>query len=132
MSNPPSSSDPLEHDPNEGRYLKEDYERKRIFVRAPKAMGDVMSQLLARRGYARMITATSEQEAWELVAGEKMATVTKLGSCRRGVLEIVVASSMVLQELTFLKADLLSRLQQALPDAKIRDLKFKVGKIVHG
>lgn len=88
-----------------------------------------MSQLLARRGYARMITATSEQEAWENVVGPSLAKVTRLGPSRRGVVEVLVASSMVLQELTFMKIKFLTELKQALPDAKIRDLKFKVGKL---
>lgn len=111
------------------RYLQQDYERKQVRVRVPQPMGNVMSQLLAKRGYARVLATASQDEAWLSIVGDKIAAATQLGHCKRGILEVTVASSMVLQELTFTKASILTRLITALPDAKIRDIKFRVGKI---
>jgi hypothetical protein len=45
------------------------------------------------------------------------------------VLEITAANSMTVQELTFQKQDVLARLQAEVPDAKIRDLRLRVGSI---
>ncbi len=58
-----------------------------------------------------------------------LAKYTHPGRLRRGVLEITVANSMTIQELTFQKQDVLKKLQAELPDAKIRDLRFRVGVI---
>ena len=68
-------------------------------------------------------------QAWLRTAGPKLAGMSCPGNIRRGVLEVTVASSSVLQELTFQKTTLLQRIQQQLPDAKIRDLRFRVGMV---
>jgi hypothetical protein len=44
-------------------------------------------------------------------------------------LEVFVANSVVLQELTFRKADLLRKLAEKLPQFKIRDLRFRSGAV---
>ena len=44
-------------------------------------------------------------------------------------LEVLVANSALVQELTFQKTGLLTKLRQALPQEKIKDLRFKVGRI---
>ena len=41
----------------------------------------------------------------------------------------MAANSMIIQELTFQKQQILTQLQTALPDAKIRDIRFRVGSI---
>ena len=48
---------------------------------------------------------------------------------RRGVLEVWVQNSTLVQELSFEKTRLLKTLAQLVPDEKIRDLKFRVGPI---
>ena len=51
------------------------------------------------------------------------------GGIRRGALEVYVANSTLMQELTFQKPDLLEKLRQLLPDEKIANLRFRVGAI---
>ena len=48
---------------------------------------------------------------------------------RRGKLEVVVANSTLIQELTYQKPTLVAALAQALPDQKIQDLRFRLGAI---
>ena len=61
--------------------------------------------------------------------GERRAASTRATGVRRGVLEVVVTSSTLLQEINFEKQKLIRRLAELLPDEKIRDLKFRVGPL---
>src|SRR4029450_10919753 len=111
------------------RSLFGDYHRRRVRLPPPKAMGDVMSQLLARRGYAQVQAAALCESAWRTAVGEKLAPPPRPGNVRRGVLEVLVATSSVLQELAFVKAKVIKQLAQLAPDQKIRDVRFRVGPL---
>jgi predicted nucleic acid-binding Zn ribbon protein len=85
--------------------------------------------LITARGYGRIQASADFNAAWRSAAGEKLAPYTLPGRLKRGVLEITVANSIVIQELTFQKQKLLADLQDQLPDARIRDVKFRIGRI---
>jgi predicted nucleic acid-binding Zn ribbon protein len=108
---------------------RRDREQRRYFARKPKAIGNILGQLIAARGYGRIQTTANFTEAWQTAVGPALAKYTLPGRLRRGVLEITVGNSMTIQELTFQKQQVLTKLQSQLPDAKIRDLKFRVGKL---
>jgi predicted nucleic acid-binding Zn ribbon protein len=95
----------------------------------PKPIADIMAQLMARRGYARERSAASYGEAWRSAAGETIGRVTRAGAIRRGALEVFVANSTLMQELTFQKSALLEKLRQLLPDEKLANLRFRIGAI---
>jgi predicted nucleic acid-binding Zn ribbon protein len=109
--------------------LQNDYLRRRVRLPPPKAVGDVVSQLLARRGYAQVQSAAGCQDAWQQAVGEKLAPHTRAGSVRRGVLEVLVANSAALHEVAFVKAKIIKTLARLLPDQKIRDLRLRVGPL---
>lgn len=95
----------------------------------PQPIGDVLAQLMARRGYARQQSGAASLEAWREAAGDVLANLTRPGLVKRGVLEVFVANSTLMQEMSFQKATLTAKISSLLPDEKIRDLKFKVGPI---
>jgi predicted nucleic acid-binding Zn ribbon protein len=94
----------------------------------PHRMADVLGELLARRGYARVQAGEAMSRAWRVVAGE-MAAQSRVGRVRRGVLEVVVANSTLLQELTFRKRELVGALARELPDQPLQDVRFRLGQI---
>ena len=98
-------------------------------ARGPQAIGDVLVQLMARRGFAGVRRAATCEEAWRQAAGELAAGYSRVGAVRRGTLEVLVANSTLLQELTFQKQTLLETLGELLPDEKIQDLRFRLGAI---
>ncbi len=112
----------------------EDFERRReaqqrrFFARKPKQLGNVLAQVMQKRGYAQVRAASERDETWQAVAGE-FALATRVGTLRRGVLQIQVANSLQMQELTFRKEELIKKLQIALPNAGIKQLKFRVGQV---
>lgn len=67
--------------------------------------------------------------AWREAAGELAAKYTRVGSLRRGTLEVIVLSSTLVQELVFQKPTLLKTLNEQLPDEGIDNLRFRVGDI---
>ncbi len=95
----------------------------------PKPIANILSDLLAKRGYARVQSATNYADAWRQAAGEPWARITKAGQIKRGVLEIFCTSSILVQEMTFQKTGLLKKLAELLPDEKIKDIKIRVGSI---
>jgi predicted nucleic acid-binding Zn ribbon protein len=111
------------------RNLHDDYRRKRIRIPPPKPMRDVLSQLLAKRGYAQIQTAATCEAAWREAIGEKLAGHTRPGNVRRGVLEVLVRNSSVLQELSFIKAKALKTLTKLIPEQQIKGVRFRVGPI---
>src|SRR5687767_1403278 len=103
--------------------------RRQLHPRGPQKMADVLAGLLARRGYAQVQTASTCDKAWREAAGQKLAGHSRPGNVKRGVLEITVRNSPVMQELTFQKKQLLAKIAILLPDQKIKELRFKVGPV---
>jgi predicted nucleic acid-binding Zn ribbon protein len=95
----------------------------------PKPIGNIVAELLARRGYGRLQAADAWTSAWQEAAGAALAGQSRAGQVRRGVLEVWVTNSTLVQELSFEKARLLKTLTRLVPEEKIRDLKFRVGPI---
>ena len=95
----------------------------------PQSIGYVLGELIARTGYARVQGSQALESAWQRIAGELAARLTRVTTIRGGKLEIIVANSVLVQELTFRKAELLKQLAGEMPEAKIRDLRFRVGSL---
>ncbi|MCE9608040.1 MAG: DUF721 domain-containing protein [Planctomycetia bacterium] len=95
----------------------------------PKRLVDILAELHARRGYARVRVADTCDEAWREAVGESLIAQTRLAAVRRGVAEITAANSMVAQELQFQKERIVARLAELLPEEKIRDLRCKIGPV---
>jgi predicted nucleic acid-binding Zn ribbon protein len=96
--------------------------------RAPQPIGEVLSRLLARRGYAQVQIAQEWVALWRQAAGE-LAGRSRPGKFNRGVLEVIVQDSATLQELTFQQRALLAAVERIAPQFKVTKLRFKVGEV---
>ena len=93
----------------------------------PQHVGKVLSELIALKGLARVHGSQQLQQAWQTVAGEEIGRRSRVMELTRGVLQISVGSSAVLNELAgFHKQTLLENLQQQFAHLKIREIKFKL------
>lgn len=95
---------------------------------APQKLADILAQVTARRGFARVRSQNDLDQAWRDVAGD-LAKRSRVGGMRRGVLEITVSHSTLVQEMSFHKARLLTGLAERLPEQEISDLRFRVGVV---
>ena len=111
------------------RNLHSDYRRKSIRIPPPKPMCEVLSQLLAKKGYAQVQTAATCETAWREAVGQKLAGDTRPGNVSRGVLEVLVRNSSSAHELGFLKSKIVKMLAKLIPEQQICDLRVRVGTI---
>lgn len=109
--------------------VRRDREARRAYARRPKKIGDVVAQLIAKRGYGRIEANEELAAAWNAAAGQSLASASHVGRIRRGTLEVTVANSTHMQEFSFQKHRILADLQRSLPRAGIRNLRFRVGKV---
>jgi hypothetical protein len=110
-------------------HSRRDREQRRHYARRPKKISDVLAQLITTRGYGRIQSDANLASAWRRAAGERLAPFTRPGRVRRGILEITANNSAIVQELTFQKQHIISRLQADLSDAAIHDIRFRIGSI---
>ena len=93
----------------------------------PQHLSRAVSELIALRGLARQQGDEQLRIIWKELAGDKIASQTKVLGLRRGILQIGVISSVLLSELaSFHKPSLLARLQEDHGHLQIRDLKFRL------
>ena len=93
-------------------------------------IGSVLSELLARTNFARLRSDAALLEAWQQVLGNgPEAAHSRPVSIKGGKLEVIVANSTLLQELTFRSDELLTALKGQLPQLGLRGLRFRVGKL---
>ena len=95
----------------------------------PEPIANIITELFARRGLGQRQAVAQRERAWQDAVGEEMARHTRCGNIRRGRLEIIVANSLLMQELTFQKPDILTKLSVSLTETKIEDIKFRVGSM---
>jgi len=98
--------------------------------RGPKPVSDILGELFATRGYGRLRAQTELEEAWNAAVGEPGCRQTRVGEVRRGVLNVTVAHSTLLEELAaYQKPQLLAALRQNAPGTTVHDIRFRVGPI---
>jgi len=91
-------------------------------------LGEILGRLFAARGWGRQQERLRLEEAWAETLGKTQAGYTRVAGLRKGVLEIVVANAILLQELAhYQKRLLLEQLRRRLPDFRIHDLRFRAG-----
>ena len=95
----------------------------------PQRISNILTELMARRGFARVQSTEAYEQVWREAAGPLVAQYSQVAALKRGVFEVVVANSTLVQELTFQKEALLQTLIARLPQEKIRSLRFRVGII---
>lgn len=95
---------------------------------APRSIGSILNQLMARRGYSQIQSAEALQRSLATAVGKPLCDAVRAGDVRRGILQIYAADSTSMQELTFLKRQILRQLQQDHPGAGITDVRMKVGQ----
>lgn len=92
----------------------------------PRRIGSIISQLMARRGYAQVESASALQASVAKVVSPTLLSSLRVGEVKRGVLQIFANDSSAMQELTFLKRKILKSVQGDHPSAKITDVRFRV------
>ena len=104
--------------------------------RAPlisKSLAEILSEMTFLQGLGKNETRSKLIEQWNAVISNyfspEIVKFTVPGGIRNGRLTVFVnGSSAILQELTFVKQNVLTKWNQLYPEEKLRSLLFKQGK----
>jgi hypothetical protein len=92
-------------------------------------IGPLVADTLARLGRAPELLEPRAIVAWSDVAGPRVAARTRAEGLKSGVLTVRVDGAAWLNELTYLRADLLARLHDHLGGGVVRELRFLPGTV---
>ena len=106
---------------------RRDAESRRFYARRPKTAKDVMATVMNRRGYARAMELDAYQKVLCETVGDAIGRHIRVARLARGRLELVVANSAVMQEMTFHQTAFLKNLKSSLPESPITQLRFRIG-----
>lgn len=81
---------------------------------------------MARRGYAQIAATDQMYAVISSTVSPELASAIRIGKLNQGVLQVYAPDSVSLQELNFQKRTILKKLQSAMPDSKITDLRFRI------
>jgi hypothetical protein len=93
------------------------------------SFGSILSGLSKRLGLESRLLELRLQHRWRDIVGEPMASHTRPAQIRFKKLYLVVRNSVWLQQLTFLKPTLLTKLQAESGTGSVTDIAFRVGEI---
>jgi len=92
----------------------------------PRSIGSVISRLMARTGYEREQATDGLAAAWSQAVPESLRSASAVGRVRRGVLEVFVSHSALVQEFGFHKRAVLARLGELVPAEGITDIRCRL------
>ncbi|MBD3170652.1 MAG: DUF721 domain-containing protein [candidate division Zixibacteria bacterium] len=89
------------------------------------ALGGLIENELVRSGLSEKLTAQKAVLEWERIAGKRLAKHTQAVKIQDKRLHVKVDSPVLRNELTFLKPELLAKIQSELPECGIEDIFFR-------
>ncbi len=92
----------------------------------PERLAEILSRLMIERGWGQQQQRSQLEQAWRAAVGDRDGGVSRLGACRRGVLEVLVPDASWHQVLSFERAGLLKALSEQLGHQRIRELRFRL------
>ena len=89
-----------------------------------EAVGGVLGRVLQRLGLSREMTGWQAVAAWPELVGPRVASHARAVAFRDGTLHVEVEGSAWMQELGYLKRDLVRRINQQLGSENVREVRF--------
>jgi predicted nucleic acid-binding Zn ribbon protein len=94
----------------------------------PVAIGDIINGLCRSWGIERKLKEQAAISQWPCVVGERIAKETQPLGIRDGILFLYVEKAVWRNELTFMKRELIQKLNRAVGASLIRDIVFSTKK----
>jgi predicted nucleic acid-binding Zn ribbon protein len=89
-----------------------------------EAVGGVLGRILEGFGLTREMSGWLAVEAWPKLVGPRIARHTHAVAFHDGTLQVEVEGSAWMQELSYLKRELVQRINQGLGAEHVRDVRF--------
>lgn len=98
-------------------------------MKKPQPIQSILEQTLKGLELNLPLKTSSLWRAWKEIVGEPICFHTQPQAIRNQMLFITVSHSTWMQQLQFLKPNLLNKIHRFLGEPLIKDIRFKVGKI---
>lgn len=89
-----------------------------------KTVSSLLDKLLLEKGYSAEQSRVLLEDAWSEAVGPALASQSKVGQIKRGVIHIYTTSDIARAELDFLKVKALKHLQAKLPEMRITGIRI--------
>lgn len=106
------------------------HRKKRRRAAAPQPLAAAIWSVLGQHIASATIRLLHVQDAWAAVAGPALAARTWPVTVGGDVVVIHVHDSQWLHELTYMRQDLLQRLQTLVPSAGLKGLRLRLGEVL--
>ena len=96
-----------------------------------ETIGGTIGKVLDSLGLSEQLAQYKAVSVWEKVAGAQTSKHTRAYSIDKGMLLVYVDSHVWIRELTFLKADIIRRLNAELGADTVKDIRFSLANRRH-
>lgn len=104
-------------------------DRKRQKMKRPAPIGALLAGALQGSPAARLLKEGAVWQLWNETVGPQIARRAQPSAIRNGVLTVVVSSAPWLQQLNFMKAELLDKLNRAIGEEMVKEIYLKAGSV---
>lgn len=105
---------------------------KRPRMPRPQGVSDLLASVFSGKPAARLLRELTIWQVWDEVVGPQVARRARPTAIRDGVLTVTVASGPWLQQLTFLKGEIITRLNEKAGEELVREMYLKAGNPQQG
>ena len=89
-------------------------------------LNSLLKNELLKLAGGKLKNTASIETSWRQIVGDTVAQNAKVLFIKSGILHVGVATSTWLQELGFLRAEILQGLKDQLPEVPVADIRFKI------
>jgi len=92
-------------------------------------IGDILESALKGFRPSGDLGMTRIWDLWQVSVGETIAREAKPGAFKDGILIVNVSSSVWMQQLTFLKRDMIEKINNVLECDMVKEIRFKIASV---
>ena len=102
---------------------------KRPKMRRPAAVADLLTAMLRGTPAEKRLKEGGIWLVWESAVGSRIASHARPAAFRNGTLTLTVDSAPWMQQLSFMKRELIAKVNEHLGEEMVQDLYMKAGKV---
>ena len=101
--------------------------RRRTHAGKIESLGDILGKILKKRKISLNLEDKRLTEAWNKAVGDRISAHARPDNLQRDTLFVKVSDSVWMQQLHFLKQDILEKINQLLDGRTVKNIHFSLG-----
>ena len=103
--------------------------RRRTQAKKLQHVSDILRSVLQKKGIPLNLENQRMARAWDSAVGPRIAAQTRPDTIRRGILFVRVSNSVWMQQLHYLKQEIIEKVNRTLGEEVIGNLFFTIGDV---